>query len=180
MMCEGYFKVPACGHVSDRKSTRLNSSHSQISYAVFCLKKKKKPSINSTFFTGSPTPQTSTLPDQPPRLHSPFTTHTSNCAPPSCLALLTHSALRALPFIYYEYRLHGQRTCEIFRSSWSAQFCYGLGCDNRMIALGRSNDYLTSTVFCCIRHHLSFFFFFLNDPPPPNISPFPQPAPLPI
>src|SRR5688572_31157058 len=27
---------------ADRKSTRLNSSHSQISYAVFCLKKKKK------------------------------------------------------------------------------------------------------------------------------------------
>src|SRR2546430_13738416 len=30
------------GHNIDRKSTRLNSSHSQISYAVFCLKKKKK------------------------------------------------------------------------------------------------------------------------------------------
>src|SRR5205085_3257236 len=30
------------GKVGDRKSTRLNSSHSQISYAVFCLKKKKK------------------------------------------------------------------------------------------------------------------------------------------
>src|SRR2546430_10056748 len=30
------------GQHSDRKSTRLNSSHSQISYAVFCLKKKKK------------------------------------------------------------------------------------------------------------------------------------------
>src|SRR2546430_3903569 len=29
------------GPVGDRKSTRLNSSHSQISYAVFCLKKKK-------------------------------------------------------------------------------------------------------------------------------------------
>src|SRR2546427_12751080 len=29
-------------HPGDRKSTRLNSSHSQISYAVFCLKKKKK------------------------------------------------------------------------------------------------------------------------------------------
>src|SRR2546427_8691070 len=29
-------------HDEDRKSTRLNSSHSQISYAVFCLKKKKK------------------------------------------------------------------------------------------------------------------------------------------
>src|SRR2546427_2075416 len=31
--------IPACRQ--DRKSTRLNSSHSQISYAVFCLKKKK-------------------------------------------------------------------------------------------------------------------------------------------
>src|SRR2546430_4149325 len=30
------------GDHPDRKSTRLNSSHSQISYAVFCLKKKKK------------------------------------------------------------------------------------------------------------------------------------------
>src|SRR2546430_9559762 len=29
-------------HRSDRKSTRLNSSHSQISYAAFCLKKKKQ------------------------------------------------------------------------------------------------------------------------------------------
>src|SRR2546428_4552021 len=32
----------------DRKSTRLNSSHDQISYAVFCLKKKKKNSHSST------------------------------------------------------------------------------------------------------------------------------------
>src|SRR5438477_6152420 len=30
----------------DRKSTRLNSSHMSISYAVFCLKKKKKTNIN--------------------------------------------------------------------------------------------------------------------------------------
>src|SRR2546430_3880284 len=33
----------------DRKSTRLNSSHSQISYAVFCLKKKKKEKSYSTW-----------------------------------------------------------------------------------------------------------------------------------
>src|SRR2546427_5381746 len=32
----------------DRKSTRLNSSHSQISYAVFCLKKKKKDIHNNS------------------------------------------------------------------------------------------------------------------------------------
>src|SRR2546430_3981104 len=34
--------------LTDRKSTRLNSSHSQISYAVFCLKKKKKPYTHCT------------------------------------------------------------------------------------------------------------------------------------
>src|SRR3712207_7996079 len=51
----GYFLVVGYGHAShgrrdrlrflcaeDRKSTRLNSSHANISYAVFCLKKKKK------------------------------------------------------------------------------------------------------------------------------------------
>src|SRR6266853_925848 len=35
-------RKPRSGQSRDRKSTRLNSSHSQISYAVFCLKKKKK------------------------------------------------------------------------------------------------------------------------------------------
>src|SRR5205085_8014476 len=33
--------------ILDRKSTRLNSSHSQISYAVFCLKKKKTKNKNN-------------------------------------------------------------------------------------------------------------------------------------
>src|SRR2546430_10854372 len=41
----GYWTATADGRVlpfgTDRKSTRLNSSHSQISYAVFCLKKNK-------------------------------------------------------------------------------------------------------------------------------------------
>src|SRR2546430_3511247 len=36
------------GGARDRKSTRLNSSHSQISYAVFCLKKKKKTISSAT------------------------------------------------------------------------------------------------------------------------------------
>src|SRR5258708_28609902 len=36
---------------SDRKSTRLNSSHQIISYAVFCLKKKKKTKITYTTIT---------------------------------------------------------------------------------------------------------------------------------
>src|SRR5216683_6282068 len=33
-------RIGARGNIEDRKSTRLNSSHDQISYAVFCLKKK--------------------------------------------------------------------------------------------------------------------------------------------
>src|SRR3712207_8824522 len=40
------------GAVSDRKSTRLNSSHANISYAVFCLKKKKK--INHLLYIKTP------------------------------------------------------------------------------------------------------------------------------
>src|SRR2546426_6564317 len=42
---EGY---PGRDDGSDRKSTRLNSSHLVISYAVFCLKKKKKYYVEST------------------------------------------------------------------------------------------------------------------------------------
>src|SRR2546430_11325135 len=40
--CHQYSKSSLSPRTTDRKSTRLNSSHSQISYAVFCLKKKKK------------------------------------------------------------------------------------------------------------------------------------------
>src|SRR2546430_10751854 len=48
-------QLPACYEdiAADRKSTRLNSSHSQISYAVFCLKKKKNTPISCR-----PTPPT--------------------------------------------------------------------------------------------------------------------------
>src|SRR2546421_9718894 len=38
-----FFITAAMCALADRKSTRLNSSHDQISYAVFCLKKKKLP-----------------------------------------------------------------------------------------------------------------------------------------
>src|SRR5438874_9260550 len=44
-VCQGYVVLTRLGRghvlVGDRKSTRLNSSHVEISYAVFCLKKKK-------------------------------------------------------------------------------------------------------------------------------------------
>src|SRR2546427_8865911 len=53
----------AAGHLGavvserDRKSTRLNSSHSQISYAVFCLKKKKNNRIEHDLTSTRYTPQ---------------------------------------------------------------------------------------------------------------------------
>src|SRR2546421_9524390 len=43
------------GERRDRKSTRLNSSHDQISYAVFCLKKKKKNKDKKTTATAAST-----------------------------------------------------------------------------------------------------------------------------
>src|SRR2546430_3414804 len=59
----------------DRKSTRLNSSHSQISYAVFCLKKKNsgiRAGIPPTTGTGCPAARTRDLPTSTrPREHSP-------------------------------------------------------------------------------------------------------------
>src|SRR2546422_3645860 len=45
--------------IRDRKSTRLNSSHGYISYAVFCLKKKKKPSMTTRPTTSTTTHFTS-------------------------------------------------------------------------------------------------------------------------
>src|SRR2546429_4636130 len=53
--------LPGDGKVEreqDRKSTRLNSSHGYISYAVFCLKKKKNPPKSWRFFTASRSPAT--------------------------------------------------------------------------------------------------------------------------
>src|SRR5256885_12289516 len=55
----------------DRKSTRLNSSHLVISYAVFCLKKKKKSTFTSPRLTSPPRIWILTLPSTiPPRIHT--------------------------------------------------------------------------------------------------------------
>src|SRR5438034_4430378 len=49
-----YFPVPAGSAAAlDRKSTRLNSSHTVISYAVFCLKKKKKKKKKQQYITNT-------------------------------------------------------------------------------------------------------------------------------
>src|SRR5256886_4839981 len=61
--------VGAVGHhrdAQDRKSTRLNSSHSQISYAVFCLKKKKTSSTGSVSAPCTPQPRAASSPSPAP------------------------------------------------------------------------------------------------------------------
>src|SRR5438034_4984574 len=54
--------------VSDRKSTRLNSSHTVISYAVFCLKKKKKKKKRNTIEQRTRTKITQLIILRPPQL----------------------------------------------------------------------------------------------------------------
>src|SRR2546430_1651185 len=64
--------LPPVRLVSDRKSTRLNSSHSQISYAVFCLKDNNNRASSLFFFKGCgpprspPSSPTRPFPDPPP------------------------------------------------------------------------------------------------------------------
>src|SRR2546422_5186991 len=48
--------IPGDGATGDRKSTRLNSSHGYISYAVFCLKKKKTNKLHAVSNTNQPLP----------------------------------------------------------------------------------------------------------------------------
>src|SRR3712207_7012600 len=65
--------VPPLG-LGDRKSTRLNSSHANISYAVFCLKKKKHFNIHASDFYN---------PDRSPHLIVPvFTPDINTCELP--------------------------------------------------------------------------------------------------
>src|SRR3712207_7661528 len=60
---EAALALQAVGAEADRKSTRLNSSHANISYAVFCLKKKKnvgrslRSAYQSSFTPPQPSPQ---------------------------------------------------------------------------------------------------------------------------
>src|SRR5690349_23363519 len=55
---------PSSGRSSDRKSTRLNSSHVEISYAVFCLKKKKRKQTQQQHPKGGILQWTSELPSK--------------------------------------------------------------------------------------------------------------------
>src|SRR2546430_5193539 len=73
-MAAGPVAVSASRCSRDRKSTRLNSSHSQISYAVFCLKKQKKVMMNAIIY-GNKIETCATVDHQ--RMGTPSGTHCS-------------------------------------------------------------------------------------------------------
>src|SRR2546429_3581176 len=87
----GRMRVVNAGSV-DRKSTRLNSSHGYISYAVFCLKKKKKPSAASTDTHASRFPH---LPRSPAVTRHASTFHKSCTNPPTSLHSTTTIPVQA-------------------------------------------------------------------------------------
>ena len=60
----GKILVPDQASAKDRKSTRLNSSHKPISYAVFCLKKKNKKQQKTTKNTKQTKKKTKTIQEQ--------------------------------------------------------------------------------------------------------------------
>src|SRR2546430_10391664 len=71
--------VPLDGGERDRKSTRLNSSHSQISYAVFCLKKKN---IKPHVYTNHPPGRELSIVPAPRNLHLTSDPQASSPIPP--------------------------------------------------------------------------------------------------
>src|SRR3989454_466898 len=76
---------------ADRKSTRLNSSHLVISYAVFCLKKKKKEGC--TWAASSARVECATITSDTASLHLVYS--------PSCLLLRVSSLLSVLFFFFF-------------------------------------------------------------------------------
>src|SRR2546430_3049873 len=82
----------------DRKSTRLNSSHSQISYAVFCLKKKKNISRHTTTIMNYSSPDEATNTPESTRALS-YTNHPATCSTSTayCSSICMHCTHRNPP-----------------------------------------------------------------------------------
>src|SRR2546430_2602744 len=169
--------MPVANLVLDRKSTRLNSSHSQISYAVFCLKKKKTdthdgyfPTVHtvqtsSNFTVCEPIPRLSFPPAGPPP-HTPALAQISNTRVESAHASMTWNYVIKLMSVQSE------RQCvDIMSDSHS----------DRPASVRRSFNIRTGVaVGDAMNPGSGLLFFFLNDTAPPEFHPFPQHAPFPI
>src|SRR5205085_174919 len=158
----------------DRKSTRLNSSHSQISYAVFCLKKKKKQqqfilntqtqlSYPSNSSTPQPNPSNPTIHPLPSLekmhdhafLHAPASDACNYCTPPTS----------TIPLRYY------------YEGVSSAALAVGVHCDEPAAsvdaflpsALGIA---LFSFLLTCRSSRFLFFFLMIRRPPRSTLFPY--------
>src|SRR5256885_1407590 len=164
----------------DRKSTRLNSSHLVISYAVFCLKKKKTPSptyssVSAMYARAGTFPAFSTRHySHAPSSRPPAPSPVSACrSPPDsavhmsgivCSAVCTRSSTEAVlhPFVLVRIgMLSAIMPSLIF---WLDAF----------LGLRVGMGFISVLRLSCL------FFFFFIDPPPPEFSPFSPPAPFPI
>src|SRR5256885_1241929 len=164
---------------SDRKSTRLNSSHLVISYAVFCLKKKKQRRYARSSRLRrvcSAAPHTRTWPLAPGPSPRPLVSTPARRSPPpprrppppgrasrpTPSATLRQS--QTAPQRDWDTRLRKTRR-------QTEGHAARVALDN--------GDRLCWSLFLAERLPQLVFFFFLNDPPPPEIPPLPQHAPLP-
>src|SRR2546430_78041 len=170
----------SAGLAIDRKSTRLNSSHSQISYAVFCLKKKKKKQSTSARWPFPPEPRVSRTLET-----------AGNCQN------LQGSANFQRPgsVFYFEFKscVCGTAYVIVHRigSSWSPDisqtttFHLITRAEYSMCAMLSTFSHPEYPIFAASTVVLRLspsnpFFFFFNYTAPPEISPLPLRAALPI
>src|SRR2546430_1915568 len=164
----------------DRKSTRLNSSHSQISYAVFCLKKKKKNFIWPSHYSLRVMMQTI------PVIH--LISETSWYV----LALITiadvvsmASKLASIELALSTSHHHRYDYTKVNNVSYRYH-CRSIPITYHIHTLYARYFYTTlltsfsQDFFFITNQQIFFFFFFFNDPAPPEIYPLPLHAPLPI
>src|SRR2546429_425062 len=174
-------QLTSLGPISvDRKSTRLNSSHGYISYAVFCLKKKKD-LCESPRQPPCPDPCTPWL-AQPPSIPPLY-------ARQSRRRSLARRTRHSCPDLME--RLCRSQASEIADAERMSEYQISLACvdvlsnstkavcgrDLRVDA-GRKLRFAALTHIAFLVYLLSFFF--LKDPAPPKFSPLPQHVALPI
>src|SRR4051794_14013054 len=164
----------------DRKSTRLNSSHPSISYAVFCLKKKKRGELHRSAEEARPGAVRAEL----------AAAEATGGVGPSIGAAGQDLAARAglrrqcagrtdgvlLPSVTPRHcPVRGPSTAVVPGVSRPPFHPPGASCRESRKSVARCTPRVAAS-----RPPLLTFFFFLNNPAPPEISPLPLPDPLPI
>src|SRR5256885_259983 len=165
---------------SDRKSTRLNSSHLVISYAVFCLKKKTRARVPPRFAACRPVVCLEATPVYRPVVRPLGASHPALEQPggrglPGAGRVVGGVRARQPthpPSVGKRSSIRHRRRSLIAASSPTPP---GLPRPTHLSAPSppKSSSFATA-------HPASSFFFFLNAPPPPETTPFPRPAALPV